>query len=184
VSLLHSSWVFVEQTGHRTYVDLYGGGSQWQVKLRLPGGDYDLLGVGIGQVANGEVAVLFTAQDPAPGAYPFFTTIQVEKHTVDDFLTWLRFNTQSASTVHRKLVVYSSSLFLPSHAEAKQMGLVPTVTKTVATLDDPMAGPWAPPGLRDSHPANKKPQANCPECWGTGYYRGCGAPCSKGCKAS
>lgn len=24
--------------------------------------------------------------------------------------------------------------------------------------------------------------AECPECWGTGYYRGSGGPCRKGCK--
>lgn len=29
----------------------------------------------------------------------------------------------------------------------------------------------------------QKPKASCPVCYGTGFHKGFGAPCSKGCKA-
>lgn len=31
--------------------------------------------------------------------------------------------------------------------------------------------------------ATTQPAEDCPECWGTGYFKGYGAVCSKGCRA-
>lgn len=55
-----------------------------------------------------------------------------------------------------------------------------------ATFAIPKDRPYTPAGVvdvdEDAVPEVYAKQAECPECYGTGFHKGFGAPCSKGCK--